>query len=78
MNSFRSIIDTLGSGVIAAAIGVPESHVRTMRARDSIPMIYWFDLVEKHPEITFEILRGLRAGRFDESASLSPTPEPAR
>ena len=75
MNSFRSIIDTLGSGVIAAAIGVPESHVRTMRARDSILMIYWFDLVEKRPEITLNSARPARRP-FDESAS-SP-PEPAR
>lgn len=71
MDSFRSIIDALGTGTISNAIGVPESHVRTMRARDSIPLVYWFDLVEKYPQITIEKLRGLRAGRFEET---TPTP----
>lgn len=68
MYSFRAIIDAYGQGRLAQAIGVTESHLRTMRARDSIPSEYWSDLIANAPNtlqgLTFDVLRGLRRQRF--------------
>ncbi|GEC56806.1 hypothetical protein [Bradyrhizobium phage ppBeUSDA76-2] len=44
MNSFSAIIDAFG-GRFAEAIGVEESHARTMKARDSIPSTRWMATV---------------------------------
>jgi hypothetical protein len=44
MNSFSAIIDAF-DGRFAEAIGVEESHARTMKARDSIPSTRWMATV---------------------------------
>jgi hypothetical protein len=44
MNSFSAIIDAF-EGRFAEAIGVEESHARTMKARDSIPSTRWMATV---------------------------------
>lgn len=42
MQTFASIIDAFGGPVpFSQAVGVPDSHARTMKARDSIPIEYW-------------------------------------
>ncbi len=45
MNSFSAVIDAFG-GRFAEAIGVEESHARTMKARDSIPSTRWIATVD--------------------------------
>lgn len=45
MNSFTAVIDAFG-GRFAEAIGVGKNHVRTMKARDSIPSTRWIDTVD--------------------------------
>jgi len=45
MNSFSAVIEAFG-GRFAEAIGVEESHARTMKARDSIPSTRWMATVD--------------------------------
>lgn len=47
--TFSDIIELFGVGAFAAAIGKPESHVRAMKARDSVPPDYWPQLIEAAP-----------------------------
>jgi hypothetical protein len=44
MNSFSAVIDAF-DGRFAQAIGIEESHARTMKARDSIPSSRWMATV---------------------------------
>jgi hypothetical protein len=44
MNSFSAVIEAF-DGRFAEAIGVEESHARTMKARDSIPSTRWMATV---------------------------------
>lgn len=72
MKSFRQIIDLFGVERLSRLLGVPDSHIRTMRARDSIPAEYWGALVEAAPsmmaeELTYSALRQLRTERFGSS-----------
>ncbi|MGU3540030.1 hypothetical protein [Methylobacterium sp. A54F] len=46
MNSFSDVIDALGIASAAEILGIPESHVRTLKARDSIPPGYFKRLVD--------------------------------
>lgn len=42
MDSFAQIIDAFGGpGAFAEAIGIPDSHARAMKTRNSIPDGYW-------------------------------------
>jgi hypothetical protein len=41
-----SIIEAIGISPLAEALGLPESHIRTMKSRNSIPPRYWFKTVE--------------------------------
>lgn len=41
-----SIIEKIGVAALAEALGVDQSHVRTMKARSSIPSRYWVMTVE--------------------------------
>jgi len=70
MLTFREIIDVFTIARLARLWNVPESHVRTMRARDSIPPEYWSELLTDPPEpikdrLTSEALRLARAKRFN-------------
>ncbi len=49
MNSFKQIIDAFTIKSLAEILGVAESHVRTMRARGSIPPEYWSKIIELAP-----------------------------
>lgn len=76
MQTFTDLIDAFGVAALAKMLGVAESHVRTMKARDSVPPEYWGVLIEKATErgiegVTYQALRGLRTRRF-------APPEPAR
>jgi len=64
MNSFSDVIDALGVAKASEILGIPENHVRTLKARDSIPAGYFKRLVDadagRSVGITFELLYGLR------------------
>ena len=69
MLTFKDIIDAFTAKRLAEIFGVPESHVRTMRARDSIPPEYWRDVVTNAPDeiknhVSFDTLWTLRKERF--------------
>lgn len=54
-NSFSAVIDAFGgAGPFGAAIGVNDSHARTMKARDSIPWTRWQDTVKAAAERNIE------------------------
>lgn len=63
MNSFAEVIDRLGIGPTSAALGLKDSHVRTLKARDSIPPTYFGALVAseagKQHGLTYELLHEL-------------------
>jgi hypothetical protein len=72
MDSFKSIIDAFGEKRLAEALGIADSHVRTMRARDSIPPEYWSDVVDNQPRdlkprLSLSDLAHLRKSRFAEA-----------
>lgn len=74
MNSFKELIDALGVRALSEAFGVAESHIRTMRARDSIPPVYWHDLVKLTGSVPFETLadwrdRALRQRKAEKAQS---------
>lgn len=65
MNSFSAVIEAF-DGRFAEAIGVEESHARTMKARDSIPSTRWMATVDAAQKydirgITLELLARLDA-----------------
>jgi hypothetical protein len=65
MNSFSAVIEAF-EGRFAEAIGVEESHARTMKARDSIPSTRWMATVDAAQKlglsgITLELLARLDA-----------------
>jgi cellulase/cellobiase CelA1 len=53
MNSFSAVIEAF-SGRFAEAIGVEESHARTMKARDSIPSTRWMATVDAAQKLGVE------------------------
>lgn len=63
MDSFSDVIDALGISGASKILGIPESHVRTLKARDSIPAAYFKRIVEsaegRAHGITFEFLHAL-------------------
>lgn len=74
MKSFADIIEAFGSGVVAEILGLQDSHVRTMKARDSIPPEHWGRLVEEAPlrgvaGVDWKMLSDLRAKRFSREAT---------
>lgn len=65
MNSFSAVIEAF-DGHFAEAIGVEESHARTMKARDSIPSTRWMATVDAArrlgvPGVTLDLLARLDA-----------------
>lgn len=74
MKTFCTIIDTFGVPVVATILGLDESHVRTMKARDSIPAEYWGALLEEASRknirgLTWKTFKELRERRFKERAA---------
>ncbi|WP_024516797.1 hypothetical protein [Bradyrhizobium sp. Tv2a-2] len=68
MDSFSEIIDAF-HGQFAEAIGIEESHARTMRARNSIPSTRWQATVDAAHRlqiqgVTLEVLARLEAAKI--------------
>jgi hypothetical protein len=71
MDSFSDIIDAF-QGTFGEAIGVPDSHARAMKARDSIPDGYWSRTVvaaaaKRIEGITLELLAKLAAAKLEKA-----------
>ncbi len=71
MNTFVQIIEKFGTTVLAELFRVDESHIRTMKTRNSIPPEYWGILIEEGPKygargLSWRRLRALRDARFPE------------
>jgi hypothetical protein len=69
METFGAIIDAFGgTSAFGQAIGIPDSHARTMKARDSIPPEHWDRLVKAAIERDIE---GISFKRLTEIRSTS-------
>lgn len=72
MNTFSDVIDAFGGGPkFAQAIGLPASHGRTMKSRDSIPSSRWLRVVAAAqengiPGVSLELLARIEAARCDQ------------
>ncbi|AYO85362.1 hypothetical protein [Methylobacterium brachiatum] len=81
MNSFSDVIDALGVATVSEVLGIPESHVRTLKARDSIPAGYFKRLVDaeagQRAGVTFELLYRLR-DEIAERRAPKVVPQPER
>lgn len=73
MNSFVEIIDAFGGAALFGdAIGIPDSHARAMKARNSIPDGYWLKTVEAArardiENVTLESFAVLAKARLDKT-----------
>ena len=71
MKTFQHVIDAWPSTrAFGDDVGTTDSHVRTMRARNSIPSGFWEALVKKaaeqgRPEITLELLAAIAKAKRD-------------
>lgn len=67
MDTFSDVIDAFGGpAAFGEAIGVPDSHARTMKARDSIPAAHWqrvvaASIIKSIPGVSLEVLVRLAA-----------------
>jgi hypothetical protein len=75
MRSFSALIDALGIARVAVVLGIDESHVRTIKARDSLPPEYWGPIIEEARRqrvagVTWKTLKTLRGARFARSGGM--------
>lgn len=71
MDSFSSVIDAFGGAAkFGEAIGIPDSHARTMKARDSIPADRWSKVVAAACD------RGVSGVTFEKLAELAAREQP--
>lgn len=81
MNSFTDVIDALGVAKAAEILGIPENHVRTLKARNSIPAGYFKRLVDsdegRATGLNFDLLYRLHDEILDRRAKPSSSPERA-
>ena len=69
MTSFAEIIAAFGSATqFAVAVGIPPSHARTMKARDSIPASRWLAVAAAAKQhgiegVTIEAMASIEAQR---------------
>jgi hypothetical protein len=80
MKSFGDIIDAFGGPVpFSQALGIADTHARTMKARNSIPPDHWAKLIVEAESrgipVTFDLLTTLRALM---RAATRPAPEQER
>lgn len=79
MDTFSDVIDALGVSAVSEILGIPENHVRTLKARDSIPAGYFKRLVDakagRSAGVTFELLYRLHEERAGRRSAKSP-PQP--
>ncbi|MBR0879504.1 hypothetical protein ABIF65_003755 [Bradyrhizobium japonicum] len=75
--SHSDVIDAFGGPVkFGTAVGIKDSHARTMKARDSIPSGRWTDVVaaadrEGIAHITLQLLADLDAAKLKTKAAES-------
>lgn len=83
MNSFAAIIDEIGIKEVADILGIPDSHVRVLKTRDSIPPTYFKRLVDADaalPEpkgVTFDLLYRLHEVELVKRTPKRPEPAEA-
>lgn len=81
MNSFSDVIDALGVATASEILGIPENHVRTLKARNSIPAGYFKRLVDspagQNVGLSFDLLFRLHDEAIDRRGKPSPQPEQA-
>ena len=69
MKTFSEIFDKFPVADLASLLGVAESHVRTMKARNSIPPEHWGPILEAAPHydlggLSYHALKSMRRERF--------------
>jgi hypothetical protein len=69
MQNFGELIDKLEVDKLAKLLSLPESHIRTMKARDSIPAEYWGQIIEAAAKagirgVSWKSLKSFRDQRF--------------
>lgn len=69
MKSFADVIDAFGYSALAEILDTKESHVRTMKSRNSIPPRYFGTLAKEAPKrgitsLDLERLHRLQDKRF--------------
>lgn len=72
--TFKDIIDEIGIAPLAELLSVEESHVRTMKTRDSIPPEYWGLVIDESgrrgmSDVSFSTLRQMRTERFAQTSA---------
>jgi len=81
MNSFSDVIDALGVPKASEILGIPENHVRTLKARNSIPAGYFKRLVDSQDGrdvgLSFDLLYRLHDEMLDRRGKPSSSPEKA-
>jgi len=50
MRTFNELIDAFGVPTLVKLLRIPDTHVRTLKARDSVPTEYWPKLIEAAPK----------------------------
>ena len=69
MRCFSDVIEAFGVAPMAELLGVPDSHVRVMKARNSIPADYWSRIVKAAEDrgidgVSADSLVAMREERF--------------
>jgi hypothetical protein len=81
MNSFSDVIDALGVAKASEILGIPENHVRTLKARNSIPAGYFKRLVDsaegQAAGLSFDLLYRLHDEILDRRGKPPSQPEKA-
>lgn len=77
MRTFSAIIEAFGGpSEFGSAIGIPDSHARTMKARDSIPAKRWTAVAEaamarEIDGVTVEAMAQIEASKHQEPARVA-------
>lgn len=72
MNTFEEVIEAFGGATaLAEAIGIKPVHAQTMKARDSIPALYWRDVVDAARQrrikgVTLDVLAQISSAKLKE------------
>lgn len=73
MKTFADVIEAFGVKAMCEILGLPDTHIRAMKARDSIPVRYWSTLIERGAKygvpLDFKKLDRIRESRFERVAS---------
>ena len=69
MRDFGELIDAFGAVPLAKILGLPDTHVRTMKTRGSIPPEYWPAIINAAPTagirgLNLALMMKLRSAKF--------------